>query len=502
MRFRFRRGEVLAIALLLVCALPLEALPFSLEDRVKEFTLKNGMKVLMLERHQSPTVSLYIRFRVGATDENLGMTGTAHLLEHMLFKGTKTLGTRNFAEEEKILSRIESVGMALDAERAKGEKADQALLKHLTEIFRELQAEHKKWVVKDEIELLYSQNGGVGFNAMTSADTTTYVVNLPSNRIELWARIESDRILNPVLREFYSERDVVMEERRRSIESQPERKLVEHFLGAAFMAHPYGRPVIGWSSDIQYLDKRSTEQFFRTFYSPTNTVLTLVGDLKPDEALLVIKKYFERIPPQILPAPLRTEEPEQLGERRLQVVADVNPQLIIGFHKPNPPHFDDVTCAIIDGLLTSGRTSRLYKRLVEERKIAAEVSSSSGFPGERYPNLFVVFATPRHPHTAGELERAILQDLDRLKSEPVSEQELYKVKNQIQTDFLRKLNSNSKLAYWLSYGQSLWGNWRYITERLKSYEKVTPEDVRRVAEKYFISRNRTVATLVKTPESP
>jgi len=502
MRFKFRIAGVFTIALLLLCALPLKALPFSLEDRVKEFTLKNGMKVLMLERHQSPTVSLYIRFRVGATDENLGMTGTAHLLEHMLFKGTKTLGTRNFAEEEKILNRIESVGMALDAERAKGEKADKALLKHLTEIFRGLQAEHKKWVVKDEIELLYSQNGGVGFNAMTSADTTTYLVNLPSNRIELWARIESDRILNPVLREFYSERDVVMEERRRSIESQPDRKLVEHFLAAAFMAHPYGRPVIGWSSDIQYLDKRTTEQFFRTFYSPTNTVLTLVGDLKPDETLGVIKRYFERIPAQILPAPLRTEEPEQLGERRLLVVADSNPQLIIGFHKPNPPHSDDVVCAIIDGLLTSGRTSRLYKRLVEEQKIAAEVSSSSGFPGERYPNLFVVFATPRHPHTAEELERSLLQELDRLKSEPVSGQELHKVRNQIQTDFLRKLNSNSKLAYWLSYGQSLLGNWRYITERLKSYEDVTPEDVRRVAQKYFTSRNRTVATLGKTPQSP
>jgi predicted Zn-dependent peptidase len=429
------------------------------------------------------------------------MTGTAHLLEHMLFKGTQTLGTKNYAEEEKILNRIDQVGMLLDAERFKGEKGDQASIKQLEKTLGELQAEHKKWVVKDEIEWIYSQNGGMGFNAMTSVDTTTYVVNLPANRQEIWARIESDRILNPVLREFYSERDVVMEERRRSIDSQPERKLVEHFLATAFLAHPYGRPVIGWPSDVQYLDKRTTEQFFHTFYSPGNTVLAVVGDLDPDPALSLIKKYFERIPKQILPPPLRTVEPEQLGERRIQVVADANPQLIIGFHKPNSPHPDDVVCEILESLLTSGRTSRLYKRLIEEEKIAAEVSSSNGFPGERYPNLFVIFATPRHPHPAEELEKGIGQELDRLKSEPVTEWELKKVKNQIQTDFLRKLNSNSKLAFWLSYGQSLFGDWRYITERLKSYERVTADDIRRVAQKYFTARNRTVATLVKTPES-
>ncbi len=350
MKFKFRIAGGFSLALLLFFLLPGQARPFSLEDRVKEFTLKNGMKVLLLERHQSPTLSLYIRFRVGAVDENLGMTGTAHLLEHMLFKGTQTLGTKNYAEEEKILNRIDAVGMLLDAERFKGEKGDPAFIKQLEKTLGELQAEHKKWVVKDEIEWIYSQNGGMGFNAMTSVDTTTYVVNLPSNRQEIWARIESDRILNPVLREFYSERDVVMEERRRSIDSQPERKLVEHFLATAFLAHPYGRPVIGWPSDIQYLDKRTTEQFFHTFYSPANTVLTVVGDLNPDPALSLIKKYFERIPPQILPPPLRTVEPEQLGERRIQVVADANPQLIIGFHKPNSPHPDDVVCEILESL--------------------------------------------------------------------------------------------------------------------------------------------------------
>ena len=474
------------------------AFSFSLEGRVKEFTLQNGIKVLLLERRQAPTIALYIRFRVGAVDENLGMTGTAHLLEHLLFKGTKTLGTKNYAAEEKILNRIDSIGMALDAEKAKGEKANQEFIKYLQKTLQELTEEHRKLIIKDEIELIYSQNGAVGFNAMTSVDTTTYVVNLPANRLELWARIESDRILNPVLREFYSERDVVMEERRRSYDSQPQRKLMEHFLATAFLAHPYGRPIIGWASDIQFLDKQRTEQFFRTYYSPENMVITIVGDLSPELTISLLKKYFARIPRKVLPPPLPTREPEQLGERRLKIMADAQPELIIGFHKPNPPHPDDVVCEVISGLLSYGRTSRFYQKLVEERKIAVDISTSSSFPGVRYPNLFVIFATPRHPHTTEELEKAIYKELEELATTPVSERELKKIQNQIQADYLRQLSSNSKLAYWLSYYQCLFGDWRFLTQRLKDYEKVTPEDVIRVARQYFQERNRTVGVLIKS----
>ncbi len=476
------------------------AFSFSLEGRVKEFTLANGIKVLLLPRHQSPTLSLYIRFRVGAVDENIGMTGTAHLLEHLLFKGTKTLGTKNYGAEEKILNRLDSVGLALDAERAKGEKADQEFIKYLQKTLQELTAEHRKLIIKDEIELIYSQNGAVGFNAMTSVDTTAYVVNLPANRLELWARIESDRILNPVLREFYSEREVVREERRRSYDSQPSRKLIEHFLATAFLAHPYGRPIIGWPSDIEFLNKQRTEQFFRTYYSPENMVITIVGDLSPELTISLLKKYFERIPRKILPPPLPTKEPEQLGERRLKIMADAQPELIIGYHKPNPPHADDLVCEVISGLLSYGRTSRFYQRLVEEKKMAVDISTSSSFPGVRYPNLFVIFATPRHPHAPEELEKAIYKELEELATTPVAEKELKKIQNQIQADFLRQLSSNSKLAYWLSYYQSLFGDWRYLRQRLSAYEKVTPEEIQRVARQYFQERKRTVGVLIKSIE--
>lgn len=499
---RWKFPFILALAFWNLTPLAGLAEGISLDGRVGEHTLSNGIQVLLLQRSQSPTLSFSIRFRVGAADENLGMTGTAHLLEHMLFKGTKTLGTRNWAEEQKILSRIDAIVRMMATEKEKGEKKDPEFLRYLEKTLQDLQAEHKKWVVKDEIEFIYSQNGAVGFNAMTSADTTTYVVNLPSNRLELWARIESDRILNPVLREFYSERDVVMEERRRSIDSQPERKLIEHFLAVAFLAHPYGRPVIGWASDIAHLERTATERFFRTHYSPANTVMAVVGDQEPQRTLRVIKKYFERIPRQILPPPLATLEPEQAGERRLLVWAEANPQLIIGFHKPNAPHPDDAVFEVIEGLLSSGRTSRLYRRLVEEKRLAAEVSAYNGFPGQRFPNLFVFFGVPRHPHSAEELEKAILQEIEGLASETIPAKELQKVKNQIQTDFLRKLDSNYQLAYWLSYGQSLWGNWRVLIEQREACQKVTSDDVRRVARKIFSDRNRTVAILANRAKEP
>jgi predicted Zn-dependent peptidase len=275
-----------------------------------------------------------------------------------------------------------------------------------------------------------------------------------------------------------------------------------NFLAASFIAHPYGRPIIGWPSDIQSLDRWATEAFFRSYYSPANTVLALVGDLRAEEALPVIRKYFEKIPRQPLPPPLKTREPEQAGERRIRVEADANPQLMIGFHKPGAPHPDDAVCEIIEGLLSYGRTSRLYRRFVEEEKIAVEASASNGYPGERYPNLFVLSGTPRHPHTAEELEKGLLEELERLKKDPVPEPELGKIRNQIETSFLRRLDSNSSLAYWLSYGQSLFGTWRYVTDRIQAYGKVTAEDVRRVAGKTFVPRNRTVATLDRPAGSP
>jgi len=487
------------LAFIAVCFSLLYSFAFALtlEGRVKEYSLDNGMKILVLERDFTPVVSLYMRFKVGSVDEPRGGGGTAHLLEHMLFKGTESLGTKNYKEEKKILRQIDQLAEQIDAEMEKEEKADNTKIEALKERLKLLQKEHKKWVVKDEIDAIYAQNGAEGLNASTGYDLTTYKVSLPANRLELWARIESDRMSNPVFREFYSEREVVLEERRQRKETQPDGRLMEAFLAAAFVAHPYGRPIIGWESDIKRLRKKNIEQFFRNYYCPNNAVVTAVGDVNPDEFIAMIKKYFADIPSQeIIPTPV-SEEPEQWGERRVEVEFEANPKLIIGYHKPALPHFDDYVFDIIDILLSGGRTSRLYKTLVEEKKIAVSVNTINGLPGSRYPNLFTIFATSKNPHTCDELEKEIYQQIDRLKKEAITNHELTKVKNQLEASFIRSLNSNEGLASRLSYYQIIAGDWRYLERHLEVIEGVRPEDILKVANKYLIKRNRTVAKIVK-----
>ncbi len=468
---------------------------YDLEKRVREFTLKNGLKVLMLERHLSPTVSFYIRHRAGAVDEISGRTGTAHLLEHMMFKGTKTIGTKNFKEEKKILDEIRRVGNAFDMERVKGNTADKEKLKRLSQQLKNLQKRGKKWIVGNEIGRLYTENGGVNLNASTGQDLTTYHVSLPSNKIELWARIASDRMTNPVFREFYSERDVVMEERKQTTESVPDRKLTEQFLASAFTAHPYRRPVLGWASDMRFLNIDYTREFFKAYYAPNNTVIAVVGDISPDVTIDIIKKYFGAIPHQELPLSHITKEPEQKGEKRTELIYDASPRIIIGYHKPTLPSFDDYVFDVIDSILSRGRTSRLFKKLVEEKGIAESVNTTNGITGARFPNLFAIFATPRHPHTNKEVENAIYEELEKLKSEPVTRREIEKIKNRLKTDLIKGLNSNSGLASKLSYFEAVTGDFRYITDHINVIEKITPEDIMKTAKKYFNQNNRTVAVL-------
>jgi predicted Zn-dependent peptidase len=489
-------GLLIIPILLLVLARPLIASDYDLEKKVRKVTLKNGMRVLLMERHISPTVSLYIRYQAGAADETNGRTGAAHLLEHMMFKGTASIGTRDYRKERKVLREIRKTGGCLDLEKMKGNRADPKLVERLTQRLKELHEEHKKWVIPNEIDRLYTENGAEDMNASTGQDVTTYHVSLPSNRIELWARIESDRMTRPVLREFFMERDVIMEERRQRVETDPEGKLSEQFYAAAFQAHPYGRPILGWPADMRFLNMDETEAFFRKTHAPNNTVIAVVGDIDPEETLKLINRYFGGIPVQALdPWPV-TEEPVQTGERRVDVTFDAKPQLMIGFHKPAPPSFDDYVLDVAEAVLSKGRTSRLYRGLVETTHLAESIDAVNGLPGARYPSLFVVTAMPRSPHGAGDVEKAVYAELDRLKEEPIPETELRKTKNQMKADYIRHLNSNSGLAGMLSYYEILMGDFRYLTNYIQVIEKISPDDVMQAARKYFQKDNRTVATLV------
>jgi predicted Zn-dependent peptidase len=479
--------------------LPVSLFSYDLESRVESHTLANGLRLLLLERHFSPTVSIYIRYRSGAVDEADGKTGAAHLLEHMMFKGTQTIGTKDYRREKRILDQIEAAGKALDRLKLKGRAADAPEIRRLTDLLASLQKAHRRLFISNEIDRHYTEQGAVDLNASTGQDLTTYRVSIPANRLELWARIESDRMANAVFRDFYTERDVVMEERRQRYETDPDGRLFEHYLATAFIAHPYRRPIIGWPSDLRSLDLGYLRRFFRNTHTPNNTVIAIVGDIEPVRTLSLVKRYFGGLPTRTRPVRLATEEPPQTGERRIEVSFAADPKLIMGYHKPAPPSSVDDTFDVIETLLSEGRTSRLFKSLVSERRIAENVQSQNGLPGARYSNQFVLFATPRHPHTVLELERELDREIERLKSETVPPEELEKVKNQLQADFIRGLNSNAGLAGKLSYFEALLGDYRYLTRYPARIGQITASDIQNVARTYLTRENRTIATLVRKP---
>jgi predicted Zn-dependent peptidase len=493
------RYIALIFSMLLLCFQGVALGSTVLVDKVFEHRFDNGLKLLVVERHDTPVVSAYITIGVGSVHETSETRGVAHLLEHMLFKGTKTLGTTDYTKEKPLLEEIERVGSQLDALRLQNDVSPAevaALEKQLTD----LQAEHKQYVVKDVFSNLYSENGGVGYNAFTSKDLTTYLISLPSNKLELWALIESDRMKNPVLREFYTERDVIREERRRSYDTNPARKHYESLVTNAFKVHPYRNPIIGWHSDIANLSPQKTRGFLEKYYAPVNTVIALVGDIRAADAVALVGRYFGDIAPGT-PAPrVSAVEPEQKGEKRILEVFDAEPRLAIAWHKPTMPDKDDYAFDLIDQILGSGRTSRLYRSLVEEQKLATSVSVY-GAPGSRYPNLFVIEGIPRYPHTVEELESAIYTELDKLKNELVDEDELTKVRNRLLTDQLRQLRSNSGLARLLTSYQSLAGDWRYVANYAVEIDKLSAEDLKQVANRYFTKSNRTVVVLQREDQT-
>jgi predicted Zn-dependent peptidase len=445
-------------------------------------------------------------FGVGGVNEQVGQTGLAHLYEHMAFKGTRTVGTKNYEKERPILDELFRVGTELEqrqrelARRTPERPAspeDLAAIEEMHKRFTELQEMAGQFVAANEMALLYQRHGGIGLNASTGKDLTRYMISLPANRLPLWAVLEADRMAHPVLREFYKERGVVMEERRLRNDDSPNGLLFETFTSTAFRAHPYSIPTIGWESDILSLTPADTEAFFKAYYGPGNATIAIVGDINPKDVMTLIEQTFGRIPAASPQPSVITVEPPQRGERRVEVEFDAEPSVAIGFHKPALGHPDDYVLDVIDAVLTDGLTSRLYTNLVREKRIAASVNSDSNYPGVRAPNLFVLNATPLAPHTTAEVEAAIYAELERLKAEPVSAKELEKVLNNLDADLVRALRSNGGLASQLALYQTVAGDWRYALKARDKIAAVTPADIQRVAAEYFTKSNRTVATLVK-----
>jgi predicted Zn-dependent peptidase len=492
------RRTCLAAALVLA-ALPAVAQDLaSFEKRVTVKTLPNGLTLLVLERPEAPVFSFFTHVNSGSDREVPGITGLAHMFEHMAFKGTDRIGTTDYAAEKVALEKVEAAYTAYDRERRRPVGSDEKKLAGLEKAWKDAIAEADRFVKANEFGEIIDREGGAGLNAFTSSDETGYFYSLPANRLELWAYLESERFLKPVMREFYKERDVVMEERRMRIESNPIGRLVEQFIATAFTAHPYGQAGIGWPSDLRSFSATDAMRFFDTYYVPSNMVVAVVGDVKTAEVVALAEKYFGRLPARPQPEPLRTVEPPQIAERQVVLRDPAQPVYVEGYHKPSALHPDDAVYDVISDLLTAGRTSRLYRSLVRDKKIAAGAGGFGGFPGQKYPNAFIAFAFTTPGHTPQEARDAIRAELERLKNEDVPAEELRMVKTRAKANLIRQLDSNSGLAGQLATAQARYGDWRDLFRQVDRIDAVTAADIRRVASATFVETNRTVGMIEST----
>ena len=467
-----------------------------IQTQVQEHVLSNGMKFIILERHDAPVFSGYIYVNVGGVDEPVGNTGIAHVFEHMAFKGTTTLGTKDYQEEKAIMDAMDAVYDQLRSQWVKGDSADPEKLKQLEAEFDALQEKGSQYSDGEEYSKLLEQEGAVGINATTSADSTEYFYSLPSNRLELWMALESSRFLDPVMREFFKEKDVIKEERRGRVDSRPIGRLLEELKGVAFLAHPYGRPIIGHMSDINTTTRAEAIEFFEQFYAPSNMVAAIVGDVQTEQVIQMAEKYFGKIPPRANPPLVETTEPKQLGLRHVKIVEQSQPILISAYHIPSVRHPDYIVLGAIADILSSGRTSRFHKKLIRDEKASISVGAFPGYPGDKYPNLFVIYSFPAQGHSNEKNEDMIMAEIESLKTEHVTEDELTKVKRNAKAGFIRSLRSNQGLAAQLCTYEFIHGDWREIFSLLGRIEKITREDIKRVANEYFADGNRSVAEIV------
>jgi len=412
---------------------------------VQEYTLRNGLKVLIVEEHKAPVATFQIWYRVGSRDEPAGKSGLSHLLEHMMFKGTALYGP-------SVLSKI------------------------------------------------VQKNGGTD-NAYTTKDYTVYFELFASDRITLAIDLEADRMQNLLLekQEVISERKVVMEERRLRYEDDPQNSLFEEVVAAAFKVHPYQRPVIGWMSDLQSIERDDLLHYYKTYYAPQNAVIVVVGDVNAKDMMERIRSSFEDRASDTSIRGISYGEPEQRGEKRLFLKKEAElPFIITAYHVPSFPHEDSYALDVLHLILSGGKSSRLYQSLVYEKKVA--LSASADFSGfNRDPYLFFFFATASPGKHINDVEDALHEEIEKLRKSPPSEREIQKAINQIESSFV--MGQDSIYVQAMQYGMfEMLGDWRLMDKYLAGVRKVTQEDVVRVAEKYLREENRTVGILIPTKQ--
>jgi len=496
----FRKSLLLRLSLILsvlfLASTAAQAQTFdAVKKQVRTHTLANGMKFIVLERHDAPVAAFHVYADVGSANESYGITGISHILEHMAFKGTTTVGTKDFAAESKVLGELDAAYAEMRQEETKV-APDQAKLAQLKAGFTDLEKKAKEFVVNNEYFDMMMREGDAGVNAYTSNDATQYINYLPSNRLEFWMAMTSDRFLDPVFREFYKERDVIQEERRLGVETQPTGKLMEDFMAVAFKAHPYHHGVVGHMSDLQAITRKDVENYFKKFYGPSNLTVGIVGDVKADEVFQLAETYFSRVPSGPRPEPVRTKEPEQWGERRVAVSAKSQPFLLIGYHVPDARSKDSRAIEALANILGQGRSSRLFAALVKDKKIAAMIQATSGFPSDKFPNLFAVIAMPAAGKTSAECQAAIEDELEKIKKDSVTEDELTKFKRSSIKSALAQLTSNPNMAALLTYADVVLGDYGKAFDQIEEIKALKAEDIKRVANLYLVKNNRTIGEIV------
>ncbi|NJL86438.1 MAG: insulinase family protein [Leptolyngbyaceae cyanobacterium SM1_1_3] len=462
-------------------------------EQVSEFTLENGMKFIVLERHQAPVVSFMLYANVGAVDEPKGKTGVAHYLEHLAFKGSQRIGTTDYGAEQALFAQMDERFQAKLKAEASGDSEQAAEIDAQLEA---LQKEANTYVEQNKYGQIVEQAGGVGLNATTGADATRYFYSLPANKLELWMSLESERFSQPVFRQFFEEKAVILEERRMRVDNSPIGLMIETFLEKAFETSPYGRPVIGYEADLYRASRQDVRTFFDTHYVPGNLVAAVVGDVEAAEVQRLASDYFGRLPAGDLPPPTVVNEPPQRSPKEFTLELPSQPWYLEGYHRPAITDPEHVIYGIIESLLVDGRTSRLYKSLVDESQVALDIGSVNGLPGDKYPSLFLLYALTAPNHTTDEVATLLEAELDRLKTEPVDAAELERVKTQARAGLVRSLDSNQGLASRLAEYEAKTGSWRNAFTEIKAIEDVSTADVQQIAQQLFQPQNRTVGRLV------
>jgi predicted Zn-dependent peptidase len=488
-----------AFTLLLLSAIALAQDLTSFEKRVTVKKLDNGLTLIICERPEAPVFSFFTLVDAGSVQDPIRATGLAHMFEHMAFKGTDKIGTTNYESERVALKKVEETYAAYIEERDKSVGQDPAKLKQLQKAWQDAIGEAQQYVVPNEFGKIVEQNGGEDMNAFTNLDETAYHYSFPENRLELWAYLESERFLHPVMREFYKERNVVIEERRMRTDSNPFGRLLEQFTQVAFTAHPYHRPTIGWMSDLNHFSATDAKTFFDTYYIPSNMVIAVAGDLKAAQALPILEKYFGRLPTRPEPDEATTQEPNQNSERRVVLRDPSQPIYLEGYHRPDFRSKDDAVFDAISDLLSEGRTSRLYRALVRDKKIASFSEGFTGYPGVKYPHLFAFLAVPLPGHKPQEIGDAIHAEIDRLKKEDITDDELKMIKTRSKANLIRGLADNQGLATQLATYQTRYDDWRELFRSVDRIEAVTKADIRRVANEVFVDTNRSVGVIENAP---